>query len=399
MTIEEVKERGLLGYKYIRGSQLYNTALPDGQSDVDYGGVYIQPTNELIGLPSYYEPQVSDETHDTTYYELGRWVELLMKANPNALESLFVPEDKIVGKVHPAIQLIIDNRDLFVTKEAIKSTSGYAYSQVKRATGHNKKCVNPVTEKKEVLDFCYTFKEQGSQSMKEFLAERGLNQKYCGLVNIPNMKDTYGVYYDYAAYLTFEDLDDVTKRNIIFKSGLVDVNDVDKIFNRMDNKEFFGYAGIVHPDGKSNEVRLSSIPKGEKPICFMTYNQQGYESHCKRYKEYQEWIQNRNEQRYASNGNSNYDRKNMGHTVRLLHMGKELAENKGFNVVRTWDREMILDIRNGKYTYEEIMEYVNKTYDEMMTAYETCTLPETADKEKVNELLIKARSLCTFSTI
>ena len=399
MTIEEVKERGLLGYKYIRGSQLYNTALPDGQSDVDYGGVYIQPTNELIGLPSYYEPQVSDETHDTTYYELGRWVELLMKANPNALESLFVPEDKIVGKVHPAIQLIIDNRDLFVTKEAIKSTSGYAYSQVKRATGHNKKCVNPVTEKKEVLDFCYTFKEQGSQSMKEFLAERGLNQKYCGLVNIPNMKDTYGVYYDFAAYLTFEDLDDVSKRNIIFKSGLVDVNDVDKIFNRMDNKEFFGYAGIVHPDGKSNEVRLSSIPKSETPICFMTYNQQGYESHCKRYKEYQEWIQNRNEQRYASNGNSNYDRKNMGHTVRLLHMGKELAENKGFNVVRTWDREMILDIRNGKYTYEEIMEYVNKTYDEMMTAYETCTLPETADKEKVNELLIKARSLCTFSTI
>lgn len=399
MTIEEVKERGLLGYKYIRGSQLYNTALPDGQSDVDYGGVYILSNDKLLGLSEFYEPQVSDEKHDTTYYELGRWVELLMKANPNALESLFVPEDKIIGEVHPAIQLIIDNRDLFVTKEAIKSTSGYAYSQVKRATGHNKKCVNPVTEKKEVLDFCYTFKEQGSQSMKEFLAERGLNQKYCGLVNIPNMKDTYGVYYDYAAYLTFEDLDDVTKRNIIFKSGLVDVNDVDKIFNRMDNKEFFGYAGIVHPDGKSNEVRLSSIPKGETPICFMTYNQQGYESHCKRYKEYQEWIQNRNEQRYASNGNSNYDRKNMGHTVRLLHMGKELAENKGFNVVRTWDREMILDIRNGKYTYEEIMEYVNKTYDEMMTAYETCTLPETADKEKVNELLIKARSLCTFSTI
>ena len=399
MTLEELKERGLLGYKYIRGSQLYNTALPDGQSDVDYGGVYIQPTNELIGLPSYYEPQVSDETHDTTYYELGRWVELLMKANPNALESLFVPEDKVVGEIHPAIQLIIDNRDLFVTKEAIKSTCGYAYSQVKRAKGHNKKCVNPVTEKKEVLDFCYTFKEQGSQSMKEFLAERGLDQKYCGLVNIPNMKDVYGVYYDFAAHLKFETNIDNNVKIITWIHKEFGGDYFMPILNRRKTNNFFGYAGIVHPDGKSNEVRLSSIPKSETPICFMTYNQQGYESHCKRYKEYQEWIQNRNEQRYASNGNSNYDRKNMGHTVRLLHMGKELAENKGFNVVRTWDREMILDIRNGKYTYEEIMEYVNKTYDEMMTAYETCTLPETADKEKVNELLIKARSLCTFSTI
>jgi hypothetical protein len=127
----------------------------------------------------------------------------------------------------------------------------------------------------------------------------------------------------------------------------------------------------------------------------MTYNQNGYESHCKKYKEYQEWLEKRNEVRYASNGNSNYDRKNMGHTIRLLHMGKELAENKGFNVVRTWDREMILDIRNGKYTYEEIMEYAKGVYDDMLKAYDTCTLPDTVDKGKVNELLIKARELAS----
>lgn len=393
MTIEEVKERGLLGYKYIRGSQLYNTALPDGQSDVDYGGVYILPNDNLLGLPEFYEPQVSDAKHDITYYELGRWVELLMKANPNALESLFVPEDKIVGKVHPAIQLIIDNRDLFVTKECFNSLCGYAVSQIKKCRGLNKKCVQPVLEKKDVLDFCYTFKGQGSQSMKEFLAEHRLDQKYCGLVNIPNMKDVYGVYYDFAAYLHFEDLDDVTKRNIVFKSGFVNVNDVDKIFHRMDNKEFFGYSGIVHPDGKSNEVRLSSIPKGETPICFMTYNQNGYESHCRKYKEYQEWVIKRNPVRYESNLKSNYDTKNVAHCVRLLHMGRELAAGKGFNVVRTWDRELLLDIRNHTYEYEDIMNYIEKIFDEVQRLMRTCTLPETVDKEKVNELLIKARKL------
>lgn len=393
-TVQEIENKGI-AYKFIRGSQLYGTALPDGKSDIDYGGVYIAPTEILLGLPENYEPQVSDEKHDTTYYELGRWVELLMKANPNALESLFVPDDKVIGKIHPAIQLIIDNKELFLTKEAIKSTSGYANSQIKRATGHNKKCVNPVTEKKEVLDFCYTFKGQGSQSMKDYLSEHGLFQKYCGLVNIPNMKDVYGVYYDFAAHLKFEKNIRSNVELITWIHEEFGCEYYDKINDRRKNVNFFGYSGIVHPDGKSNEVRLSSIPKGEIPICFMTYNQQGYESHCKKYKEYQEWLEKRNETRYASNGNSNYDRKNMGHTIRLLHMGKELAENKGFNVVRTWDREMILDIRNGKYTYEEIMEYAKGVYDDMLKAYDTCTLPDTVDKEKVNELLIKARELAS----
>ena len=392
MTIEEIKENKLLAYEYVRGSTLYNTNLPDGLSDVDYGGVYIAPLDVLYGLSYKYEPQVSDKKGDTTYYELGRWVELLIKANPNALESLYVPTDKIIGEIHPSVQLFIDNRDLFLTKEVIKSTSGYARSQIHKATGHNKKCVNPIVERKDVLDFCYTFKEQGSQPIVDFLNEYGLKQKYCGLVNIPNMKDVYGVYYDFAAHVFFEHL---TKRDTIqiLYSKLVDSNNLDIIYSNIDKKNFFGYSGIVHPDGKSNEVRLSSIPKGEKPICFMTYNQCGYESHCKRYKEYQQWLEERNPIRFASNGNSNYDRKNMGHTIRLLHMGLELSQNKGFNVVRSADRDMILDIRNGKYTYEEILDYANKVYDEMVNSMKDCKLPDSVDVNQVNKLLIKARKI------
>lgn len=391
MTTQEVKDSGLLAYEFVRGSTLYNTNI-EGISDVDYGGVYIAPTETLLGLPENYEPQVSDEKHDTTYYELGRWVELLMKANPNALESLFTPRDKVVGNIHPAIQLIIDNRDLFVTKECFNSLTGYAVSQIKKCRGLNKKCVQPVLERKEVLDFCYTFKGQGSQSMKEFLAEYGLNQKYCGLVNIPNMKDTYGVYYDFAAHWKFE------KTNISIlvqadKLGYTNTSDVAEISDRYYDDVFFGYSGIVHPDGKSNEVRLSSIPKGEKPICFMTYNQNGYESHCRKYKEYQEWVQKRNPIRYESNLKSNYDCKNVMHCVRLLHMGKELAEGQGFNVVRTWDRDFLLDIRNHKYEYEYIMDYVEKLFDDMQEKMKSCSLPETVDRNKVNELLIQARKL------
>lgn len=389
MNIQEVENK--LAYKFVRGSTLYNTNIET--SDVDYGGVFILPNEKLLGLPHFYQDQVSDEKHDTTYYEFNRWVELLMKANPNALESLFVPTDKVIGDIHPAVQLIIDNRDMFLTKECFKSLSGYAYAQIQKCRGLNKKCVQPVMEKKDVLDFCYTFKGQGSMPIKEFLEKRGLNQKYCGLVSIPNMKDVYGVYYDFASHLAFEGFDSNKDINFIrYYDSLGSVHNF-QCEKRLKAKEFFGYAGIVHPEGKSNEVRLSSIPKGEIPICCMTYNQNGYESHCRKYKEYQEWVQKRNPARYESNLKSNYDVKNVAHCVRLLHMGKELAEGKGFNVVRTWDRDMILDIRNHKYEYEEIIEYVEKVFTEMKELAKKCDLPETVDKQKVNELILQARAL------
>lgn len=382
-----------LAYKYVRGSTLYNTNIET--SDVDYGGVFILPNEKLLGLPDFYKDQVSDEKHDTTYYEFNRWVELLLKANPNALESLYVPQDKIVGDIHPAVKLIMDNRDLFLTKECFKSLSGYAYAQIQKCRGLNKKCVQPVMEKKEVMDFCYTFKDQGSQSMAEFLAERGLDQKYCGLVSIPNMKDVYGVYYDFASFIHFEGLSKEGKalHNVVSQHFGLSYDEAMKVYNRIKNKEFFGYSGIVHPDGKSNEVRLSSIPKGEIPICFMTYNQQGYESYCRKYKEYQEWVAKRNPARYESNLKSNYDVKNVMHCVRLLHMGLELAKGEGFNVVRTWDRDMLLDIRNHKYEYEEIIDYVEKIFTEMKELADKCNLPKTADRNKVNELVLQARSL------
>ena len=385
MNIQEVENK--LAYKFVRGSTLYNTNIET--SDVDYGGVFILPNEKLIGLSDFYQDQVSDEKHDTTYYEFNRWVELLMKANPNALESLFVPTDKVIGDIHSAVQLIIDNRDMFLTKECFKSLSGYAYAQIQKCRGLNKKCVQPVMEKKEVMDFCYTFKGQGSMPMKEFLEERGLNQKYCGLVSIPNMKDTYGVYYDFASHRNFEPRNDVFSEYVASYGTEFCL----EVMLRTDNKQFLGYSGIVHPEGKSNEVRLSSIPKGEIPICCMTYNQNGYKSHCRKHKEYQEWVQKRNPARYESNLKSNYDVKNVAHCVRLLHMGKELAEGKGFNVVRTWDRDMILDIRNHKYEYEEIIEYVEKVFAEMKELAKKCDLPETVDKQKVNELILQARTL------
>ena len=390
-TIDYLRENNLIIYEYMRGSHAYHLNVET--SDLDIGGVFVCPEDMLYGLRSNYVEQVADEKNDTVFYEFGRWIELLLKNNPTALESLFIPDDCVIGTPHPVIQYIRDNKEAFISQECFKSFGGYAYTQIGKATGYNKKCHIPEDfQRKDILDFCYTFKNQGSQPIKDFLAEHNLDQRYCGLVNIPNMRDVYGVYYDFAAYWKFENLEGLDRWTSI-KAFDDPVTNMDVINRRIENKQFFGYAGIVYPDDitKSNEVRLSSIPKGEKPICFMHYNKDAYTCHCRDYKEWAEWKAKRNPVRFESNLHKNYDAKNMMHCMRLIRMAKELAQGKGFNVARDEDRQYLLDIRNHKYEYDELMAQVEQEKAAMEKAIETTTIPKEIDYNKVNQLLIDAR--------
>jgi len=388
MTIKEIEENGMIAYKYMAGSHSQNLNGPD--SDVDYHGVYFTDFTKLIGLGNDYEEEISDERHDETYHEFGKWMTLLSKGNPNALESLFVPEGMVVGDIHPAIREVLKNRDKFVSKEVVKSLSGYAFNQIKKARGLGKKIVNPVTERKDVLDFCYTFKNQGSQPIKEFLAEHHLDQRYCGVVNIPSMKDTYGVYYDWAAYYKFENDHISWDSRWETDFGI----DYPSVTDRIERKEFFKYSGIVYPEDieKSNEIRLSSIPKGERPICFMTYNKDAYTCHCREYKEYQEWVEKRNQKRYSKAVEAGYNQKNMCHCVRLLTMAKEISEGKGFNLWRTDDRDFLMGIKNGDYTYEYLIDYAEKLLADVNENLPKSNLPDEVDKDFVNGLTIYCRA-------
>ena len=403
MTIKDIEERGMIAYKYLRGSWSHGIGV-EGKSDYDYGGVFIAPKDMIIGFRDNYVEQVSDEKNDETYYELGRWLELIRRQNPMALESLFVDKKYIIGDVHPAVQNILDHRYDFLSKECFKPLLSYSYTQIQKATGYNKKCHIPEDfKRKDILDFCYTFKNQGSQPIKEFLAENHLDQRYCGVVNIPNMKDTYGVYYDWAAYFKFENIDwyrvDFGTEGVNRPfNKFISFDDAMMIQDRIKNKEFFKYSGIVYPEDieKSNEIRLSSIPKGEKPICFMTYNKDAYTCHCREYKEWVEWKEKRNPVRYSDNKGYSFDAKNMCETVRLIHTGIELARDGVFNVERTWDRDFLLDIKNHKISYDELMKYVNEKKKEFDELVSKSTLPDTIDSAKINNLLIEARNKLYF---
>ena len=83
--------------------------------------------------------------------------------------------------------------------------------------------------------------------------------------------------------------------------------------------------------------------------------------------------------------------------MRLVRMAKELAQGKGFNVVRTYDRDYLLDIRNHKFEYEDVMAQLEQEKAEMEEAITACTLPETVDMDAVNELLIESRKKYVFN--
>jgi hypothetical protein len=270
--------------------------------------------------------------------------------------------------------------------------------------------------RKTPLDFCYTFKNQGSQHISNWLSDRGLEQRNCGLVNIPNMHDVYGVYYDFGQHFLLNNIDvdyfiDPNNLNDPFLSYLYKTFVDDDYYNKSDysidmyalyndlKEPKGGHCGIVSESGDSNQIRFTSVQKDDTPICYMSYNQSGYESHCRKYREYIEWKENRNKARYENNlqglekdKNKFYDSKNMMHCFRLLNMCIEVAEGKGILIDRTHiDRDFLMDVRNRKYTYDELMEKLLELKAKMDKAISESNIRDSIDVEFVNGLLLECR--------
>lgn len=419
-TFNDIRSEGLLIYEYIRGSHAYG--LNKSNSDVDTAGVYIEPIEQILGLGLDFQEEITDEKHDNVWFSLRKFMSMLLSSNPTVLESLFIPQDKIIYE-HPIMTEIKKNRYAFITKECFKPFIGYAKQQIIKARGLNKKIVNPVYERLGPLDFCYTYYNQGSTKINNWLEHRGLKQKYCGLVNIPNMRDNYGVYYDFGNHMlneniTIDDLEDAIYNShegdpkYDFASFIIEygrkLNDINasngipfKVCNLTIRSAFLlvssnpiGYKGIVGEDGESNELRLSSIEKNAVPICNLSYNKDGYIKHCKDYKDYKDWEKYRNPERYKDNisNDKNYDCKNMCHSVRLMHMGLEIANTGEVNIDRTnIDKDFLMRIRNAEFSYDELISYLDDKKAEMEEAMNNSKLPEKIDVEFVNNLLLNIR--------
>lgn len=386
ITHEFLVENGLILFETIVGSQAYGTQTPT--SDIDKKFVYILPESFILGTG--YVEQININK-DYTGWEVRRFLELLESNNPTVLELLNSPEDCIVSK-DPLFDVIIEQKDHFITKGCKNSFGGYARQQIKKAKGLNKK-QNWEKEKvtrKELLDFCYVIEGEKSIPIKEFFINEGYPsdaQKFCGVVNIPNARDMYALYYDGLAANCFsEDFSEESR------------NKIKRFLGDEEGTSFgLGYKGIVKVGesdnaGISNQLRLSSIPKEEKVIAIFTYNKDGYSQHCKDYKEYQEWLNNRNEARYVDTQKhgQQIDGKNMMHCMRLIRMAKEIGEGKGI-IIRRPDAQELLAIRRGEVDLESLIEMADKEIQNMDTIFDESDLPNKVKDGLVNSILIEIR--------
>jgi len=345
-TLERIRQPDMLLLDGIAGSHAFGTAIES--SDEDRKGVFVAPWDFVAGLDGI--EQVSDERSDQVYYEIGRFMELLLKNNPNALELLATPED-CIRYHHPALDLL--KPEIFLSKLCAKTFGEYAMGQIRKARGLKKKIVNPQPEQRlTMLEFCHVPRGQGSIPLLKWLEENGAPPEECGLTAVQHAAGMFAIYHE---------------------PGV-------------------SYRGLVSPRDPDALV-FSSVPKEAEPIGWMHYNQDAFAAHCKAHREYWEWVANRNEERYAANvgHGRDYDSKNLMHTLRLLEMAGEIAR-EGILRVRRPNRDYLLRVRAGEFAYEELVAKAEEELAAITRAFEESSLQEQPDRQRVNRLLVEIRA-------
>jgi predicted nucleotidyltransferase len=287
-------------FECITGSNLYGTATPG--SDIDYRGVCLPPLEILLDPFTGFEQKDSGfEEEDKSIYNLSKFMKLCADSNPNIIELLFIPQKNILFQ-NNIWEKIVENRQLFLSKKAKYTFSGYAMSQLQAIKTHRKWFIDPPKEKP--------------------------SRKMFGLTDYP--------------IISGENLQSLS--NIPFTLFEPEVRD---------------------------EIKRELEYRKEK---------QSWDNFIS-------WNNNRNPERKRLEELYKYDVKHASHLVRLMTEGKELLLT-GKITFPLPNADEVLSIKNGKYSYEEIVEMAENLDKEFEMWYIKSTLPHSADKKNLTELYL-----------
>ena len=348
-------------FESIVGSRAYGTHRPN--SDRDVRGIFVLPRSYYLTIDDP-RRQVSDERNDTTYYTLHRFIQLAVTANPNIIELLFMPDDCVL-KSTPVMDRLVANRSLFVTKAAYASHIGYAQAQVRRAKGQNKWVNNPQPEEPPRReDFCWIVPREGVE----------LSARH-GVVRLPYRPvpvREYGI-----------DLEECHCAALEHAGYLYRLYHYGPESGDRDVKGVFRKGNLV----------CESVPVNHEDshcVGLLIYNRPAFERAKRNHKQYWQWRRERNDARWETQeaGATDYDAKNMMHTIRLLLSGESLFRY-GKPIVRFGGEqlELLLGIRDGRYGYDELISMTEDKVASLAELREAADLPDAADRDRANGLL------------
>ena len=331
-------------FKSLRGSVTQGTDGPN--SDRDTYGIAFDPSflrsDELI-------QKYSDERSDNFYYEISKFAELLLSSNPDTIELIHIDPKFWIVKPVTELEWIFNNPELFISKDMVKTFTGFIDSQLhKSLTKLHQKMETKVKDfkDKKFEDFLTVMVpwETGDKKypLLKFLEMEGLDRKYLKRVELLRndnsmdelMKAVSKLPREYAINIELDYFNSVSLMYYSWRRAYEDgveipVNKLFLTLHEETEKEKFGILrdSAITSGGNLLGSAQVSVEESPYPIGLLFYDGKRFETFCKEKREYQQWYENRNPQRFLNNQGSSYDIKNMAHAVRTYNMLIEVFES------------------------------------------------------------------------
>lgn len=122
------------------GSHSYGTATPT--SDYDYMSVVIPPADVYLGLDNWGTAGTKDDVYEDSvkglvehrYFELKKFIGMCTNMNPNAIPLLWLQPEHY-ELMSPEGAMLVQARNIFNSKKAYHTFSGYAHGQLQKMGG------------------------------------------------------------------------------------------------------------------------------------------------------------------------------------------------------------------------------------------------------------------------
>jgi predicted nucleotidyltransferase len=331
----------------VSGSKAYNCQIES--SDDDFKGICVPPLKYFTGfLESFDQAELSAPNPDAVIYSIKKFFALAINSsNPNLLEMLYVePQHQLV--VHPLMELILDKRQSFLSTRVRHSFGGFAFAQMKRLKLHRQWMQNPAVSPP-------TRKEMGLLDKPEI----GQDNLSAAMAAVNKEMNKFN--FNFLHNLTSDERIEL-KREV---EGML-------FSMKIESEDIFGLC--------CKKIGF------DDNLILMMQKEREYNTKCENFKKYQNWLKTRNPARFADEQKYNMDLKFAYHIVRIYRTCEEILLQGRVNVFRP-DREEMLEIRRGGWTYERLEQYssdMDKRLDEL---YKTTTVvPHDPDRKALNLL-------------